>query len=145
MFAKKKQLKELITEKITKALEDQKKEYDKKMSDLEDRVRGECELIIQSKEADIELLTIKLKDADERVKEAEETYYFCWELVSKTASSSNKAELYYGKLEKAMSGILQSIRIFGKEIEDNKQLMINRDADNRKKLRLNGDLKKQIV
>jgi glucan-binding YG repeat protein len=142
MFAKKKQLKELITEKITKALEDQKKEYDKKMSDLEDRIRGECELIIQSKEADIELLTIKLRDADEKAKEAEEVYYECWDLISRTSSQANKAELYYSKVEKSMGNILQSIRILGSEIENNKVSLIKNDGGFRKKLGLNGDLKK---
>lgn len=144
MFAKKSQIKDVITQKVKKALEEKEKEYIKNMLELEDRLRGEFEIINQSKDSEIELLLLKNKELEDFVKEAREVYYFCWDIISRTASSANKGELYYERLEKAMGGILQSVRILGKEALDNKQLLISKDAENRKKLRLNGDLKKQI-
>lgn len=145
MFAKKSQIKDMITKKVNDAVEEERVKNIKALMDLEERLRGEFEIILQSKESDIEILELRCKDLEDQNKEAIDVYYFSWDLISRVASSANKAELYYDRLEKAMGGILQSVRTLGKEAIQNKQLLFEKDTEHRKKLRLNnGDLKKQL-
>jgi len=136
--ANKKQLKELIIKQVNEALKKQQKQHDAEMLDLEDRVRGECELSLQAKDAELELMAIKVKDAEEMKKDALDVYYMCHEMINKGYASACKHELYSEKMEKAIGSILQSVRQVSQEMEDNKKLLTDNDEKFRKKLKLIG-------
>jgi hypothetical protein len=142
MFIKRSQIKEFVANKVSKALAEQQKIHDKELMDLEARVRGECEINLQSKDADIDILTLKNKEAEQIKKDAEDVYYKAWDIVVNTSALQGKAELYYKRLESSMVNALQAVRLIGKEIEKNKQTLIDSDEDFRRKLALNGNVKK---
>lgn len=136
MFAKKSTIKEAIL----RAREEEKAHWatihQQKMRDLEDRLRGEFEVLLKEKEAEVEIRTRELSDARNFIKDAEEVYLYCWDKVKKTEQIGTALEMHSERIKKYMGYIHQSIHCIVDETQKNKNDMLSNDETNRKKLKM---------
>lgn len=140
MFAKKSDLKDRIVKAILTDRSRQKAVFDREKKELEDRLRGEFELILQAKEAQISLLQTDLESNEKFVKDVEDIYAFVWDLINKNTKIANYFVLQKEKMEKHFGYIFQSLGTTVDEIETLRRTMLDKDPINRERLKYNAPL-----